>query len=85
MHQCSQDLSYKQTEQEIFFRKKLESLGETNFSYTLDRTRVIDMGRQFSISEDGSPLGMAVTLAERQYSGIDPRQNSTRKIMLNFG
>ena len=48
VHQCSPDLSDKQTEQQaekLISLKKLESLWETNFSYTLDKMFVIDMGR----------------------------------------
>ena len=46
---------------------------------------VIDMGRQFSLSGDGAPLGMAVTLADRQHSGNDHRRISPQKIMLSLG
>ena len=58
----------------------------TNFSYTLDRMGVIDMCRQLSLSGDGAPLGMAVTLADRQHFGNDPRRMSyLRKRMHSFG
>ena len=39
----------------------------------------------FSLSGDGAALGMAVTLADRQHSGYDPRRMSLRKIKLSFG
>ena len=68
-----------------YFSHKLKSVWETNFSYTFDRTDVIDMGRQFFLWWDGAPMGMAVTLADRQHSGNDPRRMSLRKIMLSFG
>ena len=47
VHQCSPDLSYKQTEQQTknHISQKLESLSETNFSSTLDRMGVIEMER----------------------------------------
>ena len=46
---------------------------------------VIAMGRWFSISGDGAPLGVVVTLADRQHTGNDPQCINPRKIMLNFG
>ena len=58
---------------------------ETNFSYTLDRMGVIEMGWQFTLLGDGAPLGMAVRLADCQHSGNDPKWISLQKIMLNFG
>ena len=58
---------------------------ETNFSYTLDRMVVIDMGRWFSLSGDGPTFEMAVTLADGQHSGNNPRWTSLQKIMLCFG
>ena len=85
--QCSPGLSYKQTEEQAknhISYKKLESLWVTNFSYTFDRIWVIDMGRWFSLSGDGAPLGMAVTLGHRQHSGNDPWRISPRKIMFSF-
>ena len=51
----------------------------------LDRMGVIDMGRWFSLSGNGAPLGMVVTLVDLQYSGNDPRRISSRKIKLKFG
>ena len=47
--------------------------------------RIINVGREFSLSGDEAPLGIAVTLAVRQYSGNDPRRISPLKITLWFG
>ena len=43
------------------------------------------MDPQLSLSGDGTPLGMAVTLADRQHSGNDHRRMILRKIRLSFG
>ena len=51
----------------------------------LDRMGVIQMGWQFSLLGDGALLEIAVTLADFQHSGNDPRWISPQKIMLNFG
>ena len=68
-------------DKKTYFSQKQESLWEANFSYTLDRMGLIDMGWQFSLPGDGALLGAAVTLADGQHSGNDPRLISPRKIM----
>ena len=70
----------EQQAKSIFLENTLV-LVRRNFSYTLEGMGVIDKGREFSLPGDGAPLGMAVTLADRQHSGNDPRHISPRKVM----
>ena len=78
--QCTRAAGIKQD-----FSEKLESFWETNFSCTLDKMGVIDMGRLFCLSGGGVQLGMAVTLTERRHSWNDLRRMSLRKMMRCFG